>query len=919
MKMNPKINFALLTLALGAISFQASGIPARPGLNKVHLADSTTVEARIIGDENFHYYMSADGLPLIPDGGRLCVATLDGDGRVVNSGIDAGQMPSNFGLTDGMRSKIISALRNETHGTLRAPKGPGLFPGNRFPTSGKQKAIVVLVEYQDVAFTQENPREYFDNMLNQPGFAGNGATGSAGDFFRECSSGQFEPEFDVYGPIKLSHDMSYYGAHYFSQDRFPHKMAIEACDQLDETVDFSQYDRDGDGEIDNVFIFYAGLGEATGGGPDSVWPHSSFVTAFESREYYYDGVKLNQYGCTNEIVDGHTDGVGTFVHEFSHILGLPDLYSTNYSGSFTAGSWSTLDMGPYNNDGRTPPRYGAFERYALGWMEPTVIDDAADIVLNPISDNEAFIVNATPDSQEYFLFENRQQDGWDTYIPGHGMLVWHVDYNESAWGNNIVNNDASHPYCDLIEADNKLTDGTRAGDAFPGNRDVRNFTFDTTPSFRPWSGEDLGLPITHITESDGIIRFRVKEGSFVMPKVEPLPADEITSVGFRARWNKIAEATDYIIRVCKDGNDTQTIIETKTGDTDNFTVSGLEFDTDYYYTVVAVSLYDITSEPSERVNVRTLPPTFEYLHAEVLEPEFLGDGTWNARWQPMDGADNYELSIYSKLDGAPFIDKCNFDNGLSALPDGWSAPGCTSLANAAYAGTAVPSAKIGSAKAVINSPLYDDDINGLSFWHRGISAPEGAVIAISVLQDGARTGIAEYAVVNQAGGSVVSLDAFPAGCRQISLSYTTPAAGGVAIDDISVSHGHETIIEPLEGYNPRLTGNVCSFNVAESVPASGFYYSVTALSGSLRSLPSAEMTVTASAALLTPNAASRIALSGNTLTLNGATGDKYIVSDIAGRILTSGTIANGTQVSLPLPHKGIFIIKFAQTTHKVIL
>lgn len=917
MRMNPKIKLALLSLALGGISFQTSGIPARPGMNKIYLADGTTVEARIMGDENFHYYMSADGLPLIPDNGRLCVAALDKNGRAISSGIDATTADKSHVMTPELRTKIISALRNGARPGLRAPKGPGLFPGNRFPTSGQQKAIVVLVEYQDVAFTQENPREYFDNMLNQPGFSGNGATGSAGDFFRECSSGLFEPEFDVYGPIRLSHDMSYYGAHFFSQDRFPYKMAIEACDQLDETVDFTQYDRDGDGEIDNVFIFYAGMGEATGGGSDAVWPHSSFVTAFESREYIYDGVRLNQYGCTNEIVDGHTDGVGTFVHEFSHILGLPDLYSTNYSGSFTSGSWSTMDMGPYNNEGRTPPCYGAFERYALGWMEPTVINGAIDAMLNPISDNTAYIVKATPDGNEYFLFENRQQYGWDTFIPGHGLLVWHIDYDDAIWSNNVVNVDNDHLYCDLIEADNKRTDGSRDGDAFPGSANVTEFTFDTTPAFAPWSGEDLGLPVTHISENDGIIRFRVKEGSFVMPVPEPLEADAVTSVGFRARWNKVADGAGYILNVYKKDSD-ENIASATLGDVDSHEVDGLEFDTEYAYEVIAVSIHGITSEPSSRMTARTLPPTFEYLPATALEPQVYEDGTWDARWQTMDEADNYELQVYSKLRGNPYVDACGFDGGISELPEGWSAAGCLGLSNASYAGEAVPAVKVSNGDAFIETPVYDDNISAVSFWQRGISAPEGARVVVSGLSDGRWTDLEDTKVTNAAGGSVVTFDNLPEGICGLRISYSGEK-GAVAIDDITVSHGYEISIVPLSGYETRLTGNTDRLHVAADARLTDYFYKVTALSGSLRSLPSAEIAVPALSGLTAPSVTASWSADGNRLTLNGALGDAYVVADIAGHVLASGHFNVGTAVSITLPGRGFYIIRIAQSSYQVIL
>ena len=228
----------------------------------------------------------------------------------------------------------------------------------------------------------------------------------------------------------------------------------------------------------------------------------------------------------NEWEGSRPDGVGTFIHEFSHVMGLPDLYATDYSTAFTPGEWSVLDYGPYNNDGCTPPIYSIYERYALGWIEPTVIDGPATIRLDNVMENKGCII-PTKRANEFFLLENRQQTGWDTFIPGHGMLVWHVDYNSYIWAQNTVNNNASHQYVDLEEADNIRSENTRAGDAFPGTSKVTSFTDTTTPSMKTWTGAKLNLPITDITETDGIITFNVAGGDinagFSMADVRTVP------------------------------------------------------------------------------------------------------------------------------------------------------------------------------------------------------------------------------------------------------------------------------------------------------------------------------------------------------------------------------------------------------------
>ena len=205
-------------------------------------------------------------------------------------------------------------------------------------------------------------------------------------------------------------------------------------------------------------------------------------------------------------------GIGTFCHEFSHVLGLPDLYSTDYYvPSFTPDSWILMDRGPYNNNGKTPPYYSIYERYALGWITPQEIGKPADIKLDNISKNVGYIIK-TDNENEYFLLENRQQEGWDKYIPGHGMLIWHIDYNQEVWDLNAVNNIPSHQYVDIEEADAIQTDETRAGDTFPGTSNVTSFTDDTNPSMKTWKGNGLNKPITDIEEKDGIIRFKISGG-----------------------------------------------------------------------------------------------------------------------------------------------------------------------------------------------------------------------------------------------------------------------------------------------------------------------------------------------------------------------------------------------------------------------
>lgn len=575
---------ALLTVAV----LPGLGKPAKQGIIPKTQPDGTIINVRIAGDEFFHQCFTPDGYPLQEKDGFFYYCDFDDKGNLIESGIRAENNGSRSSSAEDFVSKIDKStletrIRKRAAGTPRRPnasiessqvgnnprravggndgapfpKGYGLFSDTRFPAYGNQKAIVILVQYKDVKFNSSyNAKEYFTNMLNQEGFsdAKYGGTGSAVDFFNQNSKGAFVPEFDVYGPLTLSNNMSYYGGNdNYGNDKNPAAMVKEACDQLDATVNFKEYDRDGDGIVDNIFIFYAGQGEASYGASDTVWPHSWNMVSAGYRNLKYDGVQIYTYGCSNEWEYNKPDGVGTFIHEFSHVMGLPDLYATSYTNAFTPGSWSALDYGPYNNNGRTPPNYGAFERYALGWIKPYEIDKPLTGTLKPIIENKCAIIR-TSKATEFFLLENRQKTGWDTYIPGHGMLIWHVDYNANIWSSNSVNNSASHQYVDIEEADNRQSENTRDGDSFPGTSKKTSFTSTTSPALKNWSGQAINYPITEIAENDGVITFNVLGGGPGWSAIEDetvvaVEASDVGADSFTANWQELADATEYYINV----------------------------------------------------------------------------------------------------------------------------------------------------------------------------------------------------------------------------------------------------------------------------------------------------------------------------------------------------------------------------------
>lgn len=518
----------LYSLPMALLPFGASAIIASPDPVVLTQPDGSTLSVVISGDEHHHILRTEDGVMILRgEDGFYRYAGLDdesrlapigsiardaklrsADERVEISRIDRGALldraqADREGRLKAKNSRIFPRRLTSTREGEGAQRLPGLCD-KAFPSFGEQKAIVILVEYQDVRFEVENPKDYFTRMLNEEGFADNGATGSARDYFINNSMGQFKPQFDVYGPILLEKNRAYYGGNdYWGSDNHPEMMSVEACRQLDESVDFTEYDRDHDGSIDNVFVFYAGGGEHDGGGADAIWPHAAHISSWIADEYIFDGVRLDAYGCTCERQTGYDRpaAIGTFVHEFSHVMGLPDLYTTEYNGAYTPGKYSCLDQGPYNNEGHTPPYFSAFERTALGWLQPTAFGEDGWYTLDPIHESNMAYIIPSDDPNEYFLLENRQKEGNDTYIPGHGMLIWRIDYDHDAWEANEVNNNTKLQRVDLIEADGTTYDSYRAGHPFPGSRNITSFGFDTKPALDFRNGTQTTIQLSHIEEN----------------------------------------------------------------------------------------------------------------------------------------------------------------------------------------------------------------------------------------------------------------------------------------------------------------------------------------------------------------------------------------------------------------------------------
>ena len=489
-----------LIVAFCAVMGSVWAIPARRGGIVKTQPDGSEIVVYQHGDEHFHWMTNEQGEWL----------HMDEDGF--------------YHVTEALSKEAIAAKRAASPMQVK-PKNEVASPLNIAP-----RGLIILVNFADLAFTETI--EEMDSMHNGMNYTRDyeyvyrgktyqvSSEGSVRQYFYDASFGQYNPQFDVIGPVTVSKEYAYYGKNNVNTqfDQRPWEMIKEACVIADTLldVDFTQYDNDNDDIVDFVYVIYAGYGEADGGGANTIWPHSYQLSA-AGAYCRLDGVRIDLYACGNEIdyyTKKHT-GIGTFCHEFSHVLGLPDLYTTEGQTHKTLGEWSILDYGPYNNDGNTPPAYSAYERFFMGWLTPEVIVDSANIRLEELNSSQRALLISTedkhnligndPKSTKFYLLENRQQQGWDTYLPGHGLMLTYVQYNATRWLENTVNNTSRSMGVDLIEADGKAPNSSGTGylgkatDLFPAG--ATSYTQITDHA------------IEDIEEIDGVIYFKYRGGA----------------------------------------------------------------------------------------------------------------------------------------------------------------------------------------------------------------------------------------------------------------------------------------------------------------------------------------------------------------------------------------------------------------------
>lgn len=480
--------------------------PAREGFITLMQPDGTSFKALLQGDEFLRIKTTADGHAIIQEqNGWWCYALYSEDGTKRSSGWRIGQespadiktsstlIPYHVLKTNALNKR--STICNEADGAAikRFIKAQHATKASTATKHG----IIILAQFQDIKFL--NTREDFDALLNQTGYSKNGATGSAKDYFDYQFDGLVDFRFDVSNIVTLAGKREYYGGNNTAgDDSRPAELIAEACTLAEQNgTDFSLYDDDGDGFVDNVFVFFAGEDEAEGGDENCIWSHSWYIYQGAGITLSLNGKLIDRYACTSEMTrvyseDGRLEetrmsGIGTFCHEYSHTFGLPDLYDTDYDGEggWAAGVWrstSLMDSGNQNNDGNTPPNFNAIEREILGIAKPSVINKDGIYTLRPIPIHNDCLKMETDTEGEYYLFEYRNEnDTWDSHIGGSGMLVYHIDKSESMmkrWTlHNTVNSDASHQCADLIEADSRNDSYTSTQDYLTRSKNIRSIFF----------------------------------------------------------------------------------------------------------------------------------------------------------------------------------------------------------------------------------------------------------------------------------------------------------------------------------------------------------------------------------------------------------------------------------------------------------
>ncbi|MGI6223057.1 MAG: M6 family metalloprotease domain-containing protein [Prevotella sp.] len=838
----------LCTVALCALSVQyANAVPAYPGVIRAHQSDGTELAIIKRGDEYFHQTFTADGYPLVYNAqtrnfeyAQLANGVMRSSGIVAANEAqrtaEAREFLATVNLSDvnqyykTQSAAARSASNVQNTGVQRVSSSAiKNMRTSSIPTTGQRKVLIILVQFSDCSFTtMTDAKQHYEDAFNTEGYTDDyGTPGSVKDFYRTSSNDLYQPEFVIAGPYTMPNTVEYYGANATSTSRVA-DMIVTACEDADDEVDFSEFDTDGDGTVDNVYIIYAGYGEADSGIENTIWPHSSTI-------YYkyksLDGVYLGHYACSQEIngQNGAYTGCGVFVHEFGHVLGFADHYNTEDAyATYTPGMWDTMDQGSYNHNGYVPPYYSAFERASLGWLEPEELSLSTTTevtVPNLVNDHRALFVSSTknPDT-EFFVLENRQPIGFDSYLPGHGLLVWHIHYNKFSWSYNTVNNDESHPRVYVEAANSEYP--PYGGATFPGNDDIHTRSFDT------WSNGNL-FSIADVQENDQVVTIRLGGSAAGLGAPTNVTINPITGTTATISWDKVDAATGYQLKVVPEGGSaTDTLVYDNLTATEQM-VTGLTAQTKYL--VYVYTLYNTYHSDAATNNFTTTELTFTETSVNALDATNITSNSFQANWEALDGATSYLVTLYNSSFTGSSEQVGNFND--EEIPENWSTNSTTF--NTTHYGTAAPSLRLAPRTEWLRMDVASPSkALGLKAWY--YMPKSNSVLVVQTSDDGETwTNVATATSNGQAAQGDWTFD---------EASYVRVLFSGsntyLYLDDVTLVYRdweYSAIGDPVSTTNTY-------YQFTNLNPSTNYAFGVVAVQGSDESLPSNNVVVTTLAA-----------------------------------------------------------------------
>lgn len=814
-------------------SASAWAVMASPEPFEYTKPDGTKVMARVYGDE-FHSF----------------IESLDGE------------------LLEGRRDiEAMEQGAQRRSAARRIQKGAGL---PAFTPFGSPRSLVLLVSFSDLDFEQS--REDFQDLLNKSGYNYNGATGSCRDYYIASSDSLFMPQFDCYGPFKVSRNMAYYGEDEGDRhDIHSGDMVAEACQLAhDAGVNFKDYDVNGDGLLDNVFIYYAGNNQAEGAAETTIWPHQGNITYKNIR---LDGVLVNSYACTSEYKGRSKTrcGIGTFCHEFGHVIGQPDFYDTGYN-YYSIGNWSIMCQGSYNNDGNTPPTFNAYERMYEGWFTPKQLELPGRYSL-PASTNhaEAFLIAAgthnlsgkSPNPSEFFILENRNgnYNVWDSGLPGHGMIIWHVDYSASAWTSNTPNNGPTIMRFHLEEANGinwkkraNHEDG-RPSDPYPGTMNVTSFL----PTLH--NGTQLAQPIFNIDENSGVISFTyISEGGSTLRA----NTDRIEATTTLDDNNKIISWEPQMFELLGTGMDPEQAITLRVNGSDFKIYAGestpMRTSSNWKTTLSIHANTDSTIQQPIWVSYapkkRNCSSTNSILsitastaslsialtgyaprHTYVTTPQTLACSeitpySFVANWQNVEDAECYYFTLYQVSDGETSFTQGfeNFDSYDKIHEIGWESN--TNLTTTSDKKDGTRALYFKNFGDQITSETYPTPVTKMSFWYNSfISTTDTIGVLIIEAHNGTDWELIENKVLTNRAKRETSTYEFEEekNYRSFRMTWMDNGGSGIAFDAFTATTSKQInyIYKGRDAYYvPYETSKTHHYTFTQLTPNNTYYYQI---------------------------------------------------------------------------------------------